>query len=206
MAPTTYKLYYFDTNGRGQIIRYLLAYGNQDFEDIRIPKEKWPEFKKKTPYGQVPILEIDGKPIAQSFAIARYLGKKFNLVGKNDLEDLECDSLVDTLEDLVKRGTNYFEEENPEQKEIYRKKYYEEDVPFYLEKFDAMVSKNGGYSIGSQLTWADFPFVGTLEELENRGPGLLKSYPALSSLVDKVNNLQRVKSWKEKSVQQKKYI
>nr|QWJ89653.1 glutathione S-transferase s3 [Sitophilus zeamais] len=202
MAPT-YKLYYFDVAGRGEIIRYLFAYGNQSFEDIRIPKDQWPEHKKKTPYGQLPVLEIDGQPVAQSYAIARYLAKKFNLVGKNDLEALKCDELVNTLEDLLQKGLKYFFENDPAQKEIQGKQFFDEAVPYYLEKFEAIVSKNGGYTVGSQLTWSDFSFAVTLRELENRHPGLLKPYPALSGLVEKISNLPSVKAWREKSEQKK---
>lgn len=200
---STYKLYYFDAAGRGAIIRHLFAYGNQSFEDIRIPKDQWPEYKNKTPFGQLPVLEIDGQQVAQSRAIARYLAKKFNLVGKNDLEALKCDELIDTIEDFLQKGLKYFLENDPAQKEIHRKKFFEEDIPYYLEKFEAIVSKNGGYTVGSQLTWSDFQFAGTLAELEKHHAGLLKPYPALSGLIDKVSNLPSIKAWREKSEQKK---
>nr|ANS53396.1 glutathione-S-transferase sigma class 2 [Sitophilus oryzae] len=204
MAPT-YKLYYFDTPGRGEKIRYIFAYAKQDFEDIRITKDLWPEFKKKTPYGQVPVLEIDGKPIAQSFSICRYLARKFNLDGKNELEALECDSMVETLGDLIQKSKKYLTETDPKQKEIEKRKLFEEDVPFFFKKFEDIVSKNGGYTVGSQITWSDFHFANILPEFEKSSPGLLKSYPALNSLIDKVSNLPSIKEWKEKSAQLKKY-
>jgi len=52
------------------------------------------------PYGMLPVLEIDGKPIAQSNAVARYLARKHNLAGKDEWESMLCDVLVDTLGDL----------------------------------------------------------------------------------------------------------
>ena len=52
------------------------------------------------PYGMLPVLEIDGKPIAQSNAVARYLARKHNLTGRNEWEAMMCDVLVDTLGDL----------------------------------------------------------------------------------------------------------
>lgn len=52
------------------------------------------------PFGQVPVLEVDGKMINQSMAICRYLAKQCSLVGKNDWEALEIDATVDSINDL----------------------------------------------------------------------------------------------------------
>jgi glutathione S-transferase len=58
------------------------------------------------PFGMLPILEIDGKPVGQSNAIARYLAKQYGLAGRDEWESLQCDMLVDTLTDL-KQGTTF---------------------------------------------------------------------------------------------------
>lgn len=52
------------------------------------------------PFGQVPVLEVNGKKIHQSVAITRYLAKQLKLAGDNDLQDLEIDAVVDTINDL----------------------------------------------------------------------------------------------------------
>lgn len=52
------------------------------------------------PFGQTPILTVDGKIANQSVAIARYAAKKVKLVGSNDWEDLEIDAIVDTINDF----------------------------------------------------------------------------------------------------------
>jgi len=56
-----------------------------------------------TPFGKVPVLEIDGKQIHQSGAICRYLAKQFGLNGSNDWEALEIDAIVDTFTDFRRR-------------------------------------------------------------------------------------------------------
>lgn len=50
--------------------------------------------------GQMPVLEVDGKRAHQSLAMSRYLAKQVGLVGKNDWEDLEIDTIVDTINDF----------------------------------------------------------------------------------------------------------
>lgn len=45
MAPH-YKLVYFNARGRAEHIRLIFAYAGVEYEDVRIPKEKWPEYKK----------------------------------------------------------------------------------------------------------------------------------------------------------------
>ena len=52
------------------------------------------------PFGQMPLLEIDGKPFTQSAAICRYLGKQLGLDGKNEFENMQIDAIVDTVNDF----------------------------------------------------------------------------------------------------------
>lgn len=56
----------------------------------------------------LPILEMDGKIITQSNAIARYLAEEHGLTGKDKWEALQCDILVDTLGDLKQGKYNFF--------------------------------------------------------------------------------------------------
>lgn len=72
-----YKLSYFESRALGETARLILHYANVSFEDHKIKHEDWPGLKDTFAYGQVPVLFVDGKQLAQSYAINRYLARKY---------------------------------------------------------------------------------------------------------------------------------
>lgn len=193
MAPK-YKLTYFNGPGRAEPLRYIFAYAGQEFEDARLKGEDWPKIKPTTPFGKVPVLEIDGKPVSQSNAIARYLAKKFGLLGADEWTALKADEIVEAFNDYHAVSMKLmFGEENPTNLENLKK-----EKASYLSKFDQLVSENkSGLLVGSEVTWADLTFAASLSS----GPNYqetLKPYPALSALVEKINNLPAIKEYLQK--------
>jgi len=81
MSPTHYKLYYFDFRGLGEPIRAILRTNGKKFEEERIKFEDWDKHKSRFTYGHVPMLEVDGKPLVEAYAICRYLGRKYGEYG-----------------------------------------------------------------------------------------------------------------------------
>ena len=70
------KLTYFDIHGgRGEPARLALSIGGLSVEDDRVAPSDWPARKPDTPFGALPVLEVDGQTLAQSNAINRYVGK-----------------------------------------------------------------------------------------------------------------------------------
>ncbi|XP_031842255.2 glutathione S-transferase-like [Nomia melanderi] len=195
----TYKLSYFPVSALGESIRWLLAYGGIEFEDIRFNVDDWPSIKPETPFGQVPVLEIDGKKVHQSAAISRYLAKQFGLAGKDDWEALEIDMAVDTIHDLRTKISFYSYEKN-EAAKAEKLVYVKEVVPYLLERLDAQVKKNGGYFVGGALTWADITFVSILDYLNHMMKSdIIEKYENLKQLKEKVLNVPAIKAWNEKA-------
>lgn len=72
-----------------------------------VSNHKWRWFSiAAMPYGQLPVLEVDGWPIAQSNAIARHLARRHGLAGADEWEAMLCDVLVDSLGDLRQGESN----------------------------------------------------------------------------------------------------
>ncbi|CAB3230548.1 unnamed protein product [Arctia plantaginis] len=191
-----YVLYYSSAKALGEALRLLLAFGGQEFEDYRLTVEQWPEFKTKTPFNQVPVLEIDGKKYAQSVAISRLLGRKYGIAGDNEDEAFEIDQNVDFYIDIRNIGVPAFYEEDPTIKE---KKYENlaKTVTPKLEKLNEVIVKNNGHLAAGKLTWGDFIFAGSFDYFKAllRMPDLEKEYPAFQQVIDNVYSNPKVKAY-----------
>ncbi|CAG4942562.1 unnamed protein product [Parnassius apollo] len=190
-------LTYFNLKGLGEGIRMLLAYGEQEFEDKRITKDEWPAVKPKTPFGQVPVLEIDGKQYAQSLAICRYLGHKYMLAGADIEEDFLIDQNIDFFTDIrLKAVAAHFEQDEKvkakKQEDLVKNQY-----PILLDKLNKIIEENNGHLAAGKLTWADFVFAGMYDTLKfiMQMPDLDKKYPSFKKLRDTVTSLPKVKEY-----------
>lgn len=195
---STYKLTYFNVTGLGEPIRYLLSQSGIKFEDVRVEFDDWPKVKSSMPMGQMPVLEVNGKPYHQSKAIARFVAKKGNLYGSNELEAMEIDATVETIDDLRQALSTYHWEKDPAIKEKLKTIAFEK-LPFYLDKLEAQVKKNGGYFVGGKLSWADLLWAAYSEYLNTVLAGdINKDHPELKKLVEKVRALPNIKAYIEK--------
>ncbi|XP_011879075.1 PREDICTED: uncharacterized protein LOC105568212 [Vollenhovia emeryi] len=192
----SYKLIYYPITALAEPIRFLFNYAGIEFEDERFDRKDWPKLKPTMPFGKVPVLIVDGKKIDQSVAIGRYLAKQCGLAGKNDWESLEIDSTIDTIHDLRLNIAGFHYESNEQAKETKRKIAKETTVPYYLERLDAQVKKNGGYFVGGALSWADFTFVALLEYLNfMMNEDIVEKYKNLKQLQKKVEEVPAIKKW-----------
>jgi len=195
-----YKLTYFNSRGLAEPIRWILAMAGVQYEDNRIEKEQWPELKPTFEWGHVPVLEVNGKQMSQSTAIARFLAKKYKLTGADELEAAKCDELVDALGDLRKEwGRFHFEADETKKAEL-KKALLEVHVPKYFGKFDSIVEANGGkWLVGQAVTWADLQVVSGVEQFETLfDPKILDKYQNVKKLRDAVMALPKIQEWIEK--------
>jgi len=194
-----YKLTYFSGRGRAEIMRLIFAQAGVEYEDIRIEREKWPDHKAGTPFGQLPMLEVDGVKLCQSNACARYLANKYHLAGKTDLEKAQVDMFIDCFEDSIKPILSFFFEKDEAKKCELKKKYVEEQLPGYLTLLEAMLKANHGgdkYLVGTELTWADLSFIVLVSWTQMGGAtDALAKYPKLKALQERVEKLPKIAAW-----------
>ncbi|XP_076765814.1 glutathione S-transferase S4 [Xylocopa sonorina] len=198
----SYKLTYFNVMGLGEPIRFLLSYGGVDFEDVRMthPSEEWIKLKPTLPFGQLPVLEINGEVYSQTLPICRYLAKQFNLLGKTDLDTLQIDSIAMGLHDFRRLTiSNYYREQDPVLKAKKKVDVMTNVIPFYLGRLEQLAKNNGGYLHGGQLSYADLFFVAIADSISTAYEAeITKDTPHLRSLKEKVLAIPNIKAWVEK--------
>ncbi|XP_059491097.1 glutathione S-transferase-like [Neocloeon triangulifer] len=197
MAPT--KLTYFGLTGRGEPIRFLLSYGGVVFEDERMTFEEFHARKEEFPLGQVPVLSIEGQTIYQTVAICRFLAKRFDLVGKDEWDALNCDIAIDTINDIGIAMLPFATEKDEEVKKQKREAAMGK-INYLIDKLESQLKKNNGHFVKGQLTFADFYFAGVYSAFVYRCGewDLFADKPLLKALKSKVESLPAVRAYIEK--------
>ncbi|MFZ6753860.1 glutathione S-transferase [Undibacterium sp. Dicai25W] len=176
------KLTYFDFHGgRGEPVRLALAIGGIAFEDHRFTFAEFPEVRKTAPFGQVPLLEIDGAVITQCDAILRYAGKLAGLYPIEPLQALLCDEVMYVVEESTVRLGPTFRMTGEEQK-VARLALVNGSMPVYLQWLEKQLLARGGeYFADNRLTIADLK---VFVDVRGLNSGRLDHVP--TDLVEKV--------------------
>jgi len=184
-----YKLVYFNGKGRAETIRLSFAASGIKYDDSRLEKADWPALKPKTPWSSLPVLEVDGKQVGQSMAIARFVAKEGGLYGKNSYEAALIDSVVDVVTDLREKSfTLAFTPDGPA-KEAALKDFKEKTLPSILPNLEALATANpakSGFFVGDKISLADIHLFSISEMLLGKMPNLFASHPHLKQINDKV--------------------
>ncbi|KAI4278233.1 MAG: hypothetical protein LQ337_001174 [Flavoplaca oasis] len=205
-VPTVHYLD-FASRGRGQVVRLMFEDAGIAYTDIRYSFKEYPDYKKsiiaeKNPTATVPIVEINGKILTQSYAILRHFAR---LLGKYDGEteeekywaDAMCDIAIDWRTQFVNAFFNENKEETyPKHQQTARKGFLE---AFQKHLTSHELSKQGPYVIGKPFTYADMVIYQVLhdENLTQDGMKGLQEYPRLKQLAEEVEGRSNVKAFKD---------
>lgn len=163
------RLVYFNARGLAETSRFLLALGQINYEDFRYPiqiidwerhiiiKDEFDDDKNQgkllKSLNKLPYLEVDNQIISQSKSIERYLAKRLNMMGTNDIEAALIDSICECVRDIKDayqkvRRTN--ENNRPQAMDI----WFNETLPNKLKSLDYIMD-NDNHAVGNNLTLAD---------------------------------------------------
>ncbi|CCD62478.1 glutathione transferase [Caenorhabditis elegans] len=102
---TKYRLHYFNARGYAEASRAMFHMAGVEFEDVRYEIDDWIKeentLKNEMPFGQMPVLEVDGEKIPQSVAIARFVANQLGFAGQTPVEKAWADAFTDLYKDFL---------------------------------------------------------------------------------------------------------
>lgn len=199
------RLTYFDAaTSRGEECRLAFVIAGAEFEDNRLPRSEWPKLKPTTPFGSVPVLELEGHPpLSQANAILTHIGRRFGLLPKDD--EWECarlESLLSACEDLRHAISRTFGIKDPAELERVRQELVQGPITTWAANMEKQI--RGPYAGGSAISVADiklFVIMGWLGKgiLDHVPTDVLAPFPKLQALYEKVSTHPRVVAWYARS-------
>jgi len=186
-----------------------LFIGGIEFEDLRPSREEIAKMRTEGifPFGQFPVLQVDGKTIAQTGAIARFCGKLSGLYPtENDFYAAKVDEVIDLATDITVKIRPALIEKEPEKKMEMRRELSETVLPHWLSFMETLLEDNGktGYFVDDSLTVADLAawrLCGWISGgiIDGIPETILDTYPLLNAHQNHISNLPKVAEWLEKN-------
>ena len=197
------KLSYFDFHGgRGEPARLALFIGDVSYQDDRLKFADFMKAKSSLPYGALPVLEVDGKVLAQSSGINRYVGKLTDLYPSDPWQAAVCDEVMDAVEDVAHKVGPSLSIKDPAEKKSAREALVDGPITFFLERIENRLRQGGGtYFVDDRLTVADlrvFVWVrhirsGKLDHIPTDLPDRVA--PLLAEHAERIASLPKVKEY-----------
>lgn len=205
------KLVYFNARGLAETSRMLLAIANHNYTDFRYPLEviDWATHNiKKEAFdadktlglltkslNKVPYLDVDGEIISQSKTIERYLARRFNMMGQNDIQAAQIDAICEYIRDFK---TEYQKTRSltEDEREAGMTKWFSETLPTHLQNLDVIVGTN--YSVGSSLSLADVSLYSFITQFFDNVEGsraALDTTTNLKTVIANVESMESLQTW-----------
>lgn len=163
--------------------------------------------ERQLPFGQLPLLQIDGQDIVQSQAIVRYIARRAKLTGKNMDEELKCDMIAESVHDLLvpALAAPFRKYSGTPEDYAKHKKLMLDKWNFIASRYEAIMQSNvndekkpepRGVMVGTDLTYADILVAHlTTWYVEECGPEILSDMPLLTALQNVVISLPGIQSF-----------
>ncbi|MDG1177609.1 MAG: glutathione S-transferase [SAR324 cluster bacterium] len=204
------KLIYPDISfWRAETSRLALFIGGIEFEDVRPSREEITKMKTDGtfPFGQCPVLQVDGKTIAQTGAIARFCGKLSGLYpSDNNFAAAKADEVIDLCTDITIQMRPALRESDPKLRTEMRKELSETILPHWLAFLEKLLQDNGdtGFFVADSISVADLAvwrLCGWISGgvIDGIPTNLLEGFPLLSVHHQEISNLPKVMEWVKKT-------
>jgi len=207
------KLTYFNVRGLAETSRFLLALGEEEYEDFRYPLEvidmskyemKKDEFDKDkadgnlvTSLNKVPFLEVDGVTIPQSKSVERFLARRFNMMGSNDLQYAQIDAICESVRDF-KDMYQKVRVLPDDEKDSGMKEWFTVTLVERLSLLENQLVGDSGFSVGNTTSLSDvvlFTFVTEFFDNKEASLNATLASPKVRAVVDRLSSDEKVLKW-----------
>ncbi|TMW60518.1 hypothetical protein Poli38472_000560 [Pythium oligandrum] len=197
------KVVYFNAAARAESVRLAFYIGNVPFEDVRLSHQEFGALKETYPYGQLPVIEVDGEVIAQSEGMLRYAGRLTGLYPVNDpVAALKIDELLGSMDELMSKLSPSFREQDPDKKKALREEVANTIIPRYFGMIDRRLTQMKEYAVFQnddlfihELLINNFARWMKMGVVDHIPTTVCDGYPAIDALIAKVTSHPKVKEY-----------
>ncbi len=193
---------------RAEVLRVSLFIKDIPFEDIRISREEFVHLiktgflpnGKRSPFHQLPVIEVDNQIIGQTGAIARYCGKVSNLYADDMLKAAKIDQIIDAATDITNKVSPTIKEKNLEKKMEDRKVLVNKLLPRWFSYLEHLLSEDDSTWFVEKMTIADIAMwrlLGWLSSgiIDGIPTSVVDDFPKLKNIHHQVHTHPKVQEW-----------
>ena len=203
------KIYYSHTPfWRAEVLRVSLFIKDIPFEDTRVSREEFVHLiktgflpnGKRAPFHQLPVIEVDGKIIGQTGAIARYCGKVSNLYSDDIFLAAKIDQIIDAATDITNLVSPTIREKDQIKKMEDRKVLVSKLLPRWFRYLENLLSEDNSTWFVEKVTIADIAIwrlLGWLTSgiIDGIPTSIVDDFPKLKNIHHQVHTHPKVQEW-----------
>ena len=197
---------------RAEVLRVSLFIKDIPFEDIRVSREDFIHLiktsflpnGKKVPFHQLPVIEVEGKIIGQTGAIARYCGKVSNLYSNDNVQAAKIDQIIDAATDITNIVSPTIREKDEVKKKEDRKVLVNKLLPRWFRYLENLLLEDDSSWFVEKMTIADIAMwrlLGWLKSgiIDGIPTSIVDDFPKLKNVHYQVHNHPKVQEWMMKT-------
>ena len=193
---------------RAEVLRVSLFIKDIPFEDVRVSREEFIHLiktgflpnGKRSPFHQLPVIEVDDKIIGQTGAIARYCGKVSNLYSDDILKAAKIDQIIDAATDITNVVSPTIREKDEVKKMEDRKVLVNKLLPRWFRYLEDLLSEDDSTWFVEKMTIADIAMwrlLGWLTSgiIDGIPTSVVDEFPKLKNIHHQVHTHPKVQEW-----------
>ena len=193
---------------RAEVLRVSLFIRDIPFEDVRVSREEFIHLiktgflpnGKRSPFHQLPVIEVEDKIIGQTGATARYCGKVSNLYSDDMLKAPKIDQIIDAATDITNVVSPTIREKDQEKKMEDRKILVNKLLPRWFRYLENLLSEDDSTWFVEKMTIADIAMwrlLGWLTSgiIDGIPTSVVDDFPKLKNIHHQVHTYPKVQEW-----------